>query len=423
MKIGLQTWGTEGDIRPFIALSRGLSAAGHEVTLSFADVAFTVTPRLAALSAAKHLISLPPPYDAETFRRVSQEITASKPRSAQFPCLLEEFLNPMETLLFEDAERLCRDHDLVVGHCLLYTLAAAAKKHHRPRVAVVPSPVQPSKEWVPAGVPNMGRWLNGLFWKLGTSYFERNFGAPAERLFRAQGLAAPHSILNDVWSSPLLNLVAVSPALFPQPRDWPAHTRVIGALAPPEDSSWQMPEPLRRFLAQGPAPLFATFGSMVAAEGDVLATTQELVEGALRAGCRAIVQSDWTLAAGVAEHPDIYRLSCAPHSEIFPHCSVVVHHGGAGTSHAAARAGRPSVVVAHVVDQLFWAAALRRAGIAGAPLERRSLTADRLARRIREVVGSEEMSRRARQVGEAMRGEDGVKAAVESIGALAGAAC
>ncbi len=420
MKIGIQTWGTEGDIRPFLALSRGLTAAGHEVTLSFADIGFTVSPELAALSAAKRWTPLPLPYDAQRLRRVMRDIANLRPRSAQFPRMLEELLYSAEEVLLADAERLCRENDLVVGHCLLYPLAAAAAKHGRPRAVVLPSPVQPSKEWVPAGVPHLGRALNGVFWWFGAPYFERTFGAPARRLYRSLGVAAPRSVLNDVWSSPLLNLVAVSPALFPQPGDWPRHTVVSGALALPEEPAWSMPESLRRFLDSGPAPVFATFGSMTAGDSDVAASARQLVAAAIGAGQRAIIQMDWSRADAIPEHPSIHRLSRVPHGQVFPLCAAVVHHGGAGTSHAAARAGKPSVVVAHGADQLFWAGTLRRAGIADAPLQRHSLTAERLARELRRVVGSREMARVAEQVGAAMRREDGVAIAVERIGALAG---
>jgi sterol 3beta-glucosyltransferase len=179
MRIGIQTWGSEGDIRPFIALSRGLSAAGHEVTLSFADIAFTVTADLAARSAAKTWVSLPPARGAEDLRRVSREIAKVKDTGVQAARILEGFLYPMEELLFEDAERLCRDNDLVVGHFLLSSLAAAAAKLDRPRVAVFLAPTQPSREWVPAGVPNMGRLLNGVLWKLGRLFMERTFRPPS----------------------------------------------------------------------------------------------------------------------------------------------------------------------------------------------------------------------------------------------------
>jgi sterol 3beta-glucosyltransferase len=96
-----------------------------------------------------------------------------------------------------------------------------------------------------------------------------------------------------------------------------------------------------------------------------------------------------------------------------------VHHGGAGTSHAAAAAGIPSVVVAHLGDQFFWADALFRAKVAPRPLVRRTLTAKKLARRIREAVGSSDMRERAAEVGKKIRAEQGVRRAVELIEQLA----
>jgi len=56
-----------------------------------------------------------------------------------------------------------------------------------------------------------------------------------------------------------------------------------------------------------------------------------------------------------------------------------VHHGGAGTTHAACRAGRPAVVVPQLGDQFFWAERLRRLGAAPRALPLRRLTARRLA--------------------------------------------
>jgi hypothetical protein len=50
MKIGIQTWGSNGDIRPLLALADGLQQAGHAVTLvvssidnrSYADTCLSV---------------------------------------------------------------------------------------------------------------------------------------------------------------------------------------------------------------------------------------------------------------------------------------------------------------------------------------------------------------------------------------------
>jgi len=324
----------------------------------------------------------------------------------------------MEQQLVDAAEALCRDNDLVVGHFVAYPLAMAAQKAGRPRVSVFTAPSLPSRTYVPAGVPYWGELITRLFWWIGGFAVERSFGGPVRRLFRAHGLSPAKSLLHDVWGSPLLNLVGVSPSLFPQPEDWPAHTTVCGHLSSGEQELWELPESLRRFLAGGPPPVFMTFGSMTAADEDACAATQRLIDAARLAGCRAIIQSDWVRAADLPESPDVFRLSRASHEAVFPLCRAVVHHGGAGTSHAAARAGRPSVVVAHATDQLFWANTLRRAGLAGAPLERHSFTSESVAAAIRLVLESSEMTRRATDIGQAMRREDGVRAAVERISAV-----
>jgi len=105
----------------------------------------------------------------------------------------------------------------------------------------------------------------------------------------------------------------------------------------------------------------------------------------------------------------------APHQAIFPRCRAVVHHGGAGTTQAATLAGKPSVVVANISEQDYWARELRRLGVAGGLARRRSVTAAGLARRIRQVLASPQMTVRAQALADGMRGENGVQEAVAAI--------
>ena len=81
--------------------------------------------------------------------------------------------------------------------------------------------------------------------------------------------------------------------------------------------------------------------------------TRLMVDAAEIAGRRAIIQSHWESITDIPEHPGIFRITKAPHQVIFPHCSAVVHHGGAGTTHSATRAGCPSVVVEHIYDEFL----------------------------------------------------------------------
>ncbi|MFT2690197.1 nucleotide disphospho-sugar-binding domain-containing protein [Clavibacter zhangzhiyongii] len=60
--------------------------------------------------------------------------------------------------------------------------------------------------------------------------------------------------------------------------------------------------------------------------------------------------------------PDVLAVRSAPFDRVLPGAALAVHHGGAGTSHAVARAGVPAVVVPVTADQPFWAAQLHRRG-------------------------------------------------------------
>jgi sterol 3beta-glucosyltransferase len=142
-----------------------------------------------------------------------------------------------------------------------------------------------------------------------------------------------------------------------------------------------------------------------------------LIEAVGQAGCRAIIQADWERLRDVEVPDTVYRLTRAPHSVLMPRCAAAVHHGGAGTTHAAALAGIPSAVVAFIADQLFWAERLRQAGIGAKPLRRVDLTAKKLARELRWLLDTPGAARRAEEVGRLLREEDGVARAVELVAA------
>jgi UDP:flavonoid glycosyltransferase YjiC (YdhE family) len=143
--------------------------------------------------------------------------------------------------------------------------------------------------------------------------------------------------------------------------------------------------------------------------------TKTLFQGAVLAGCRAIVQSRWDELPDFPAHPRIYKIQKVPHQYIFPSCSAVVHHGGAGTTHSATRHGCPSVVIEHFGDQAFFARELQSLGVAPKVLHRRNITATKLARAIRIVLDSPDMRKKAEELSGLMRKENGVKKAVELI--------
>jgi len=112
---------------------------------------------------------------------------------------------------------------------------------------------------------------------------------------------------------------------------------------------------------------------------------------------------------------DMFLLDEVPHDWMFERVAAVVHHGGAGTTAAGLRAGRPTVVCPFFGDQTFWGWRVQELGVGPAPVPQRCLNAERLADAIRQAVESGEMQNRANALGEALRQEDGIACAADFV--------
>ncbi len=425
MRIGIQTWGTEGDIRPFIALAVGLKSRGHEVTLSIASIdnrcydPFLERYDLRASYAGKGVFS----HNTGEYIKKFFRILETKGSLKQLKLILDDFFNPLAEKIYASSKKLCMENDILVGHFLLHPLNLAAEMSNRPFVSVSLCHTNvPSRHITPMGAPYLGTWMNILWWKLGEIIIDIYFKRDINRLRAKEGAPDVKKVLGGAWESGLLNLVAVSKCFCPQPLDWKYHHRVCGFFNMPDRMQKpEMPRELGSFLNSGPAPVYMTFGSMMP-DLPCLDFNREtallMIEAARIAECRAVIQAPWEKIEGVPEYRDIYRVTNVSHNEIFPHCSAVVHHGGAGTTQAATISGCPSIVVAHAADQEFWGRELNRLGICRRTLRRRSLTPENLAKEIRAVIGSPAMAEKAKIIGDTMKKEDGVGLAAEYIEGL-----
>jgi len=141
----------------------------------------------------------------------------------------------------------------------------------------------------------------------------------------------------------------------------------------------------------------------------------EDIESLRLTGQRGIILSGWA-GLGADDVPDnVYFVDSAPHDWLFPQVAAVVHHGGAGTTAAGLRAGRPSVITPLFGDQPFWGRRVHDLGAWPEPVRQKSLTAGVLADRIRQAVTDEAIGRHAARLSELIRGEDGVARAVEAF--------
>jgi UDP:flavonoid glycosyltransferase YjiC (YdhE family) len=411
VKIGIQTWGSEGDVRPLLALAAGLRAAGHEVTLVVTHVS---NKDYAALGASFGVPVRPAGrLDQDLVKHAAEVLAGRTGILRQVDLILRDLFEPVEPDMLREAKRLCRENDLVIGHFLVHPLRTAAELSGKSCVSVFLAPLIPSANIPPPGAPRLGRTINALLWRIGGIAMDRMFLPRINSMRRGEGLLPLKNIMQKVFLSPGLNLVASSPSLCQAPPDWNASIRQCGSFhLPSQGGQPRLTETLERFVAAGTPPVHMTIGSMSIADPSFAATTRLFTEAARLAGCRAIIQTEHPPAFTPA---DIMFSRDVEHDLLFPRCAAVVHHGGAGTSHAASRAGRPSIVIEHVTDQAFWGGVLHRAGIAPPMLHRRTVTAEKLARAITAVLGSTAMQARARAMGERMQRENGVARAIELI--------
>jgi sterol 3beta-glucosyltransferase len=172
------------------------------------------------------------------------------------------------------------------------------------------------------------------------------------------------------------------------------------------------------FLAAGEPPVCVSFGSMVRRDGERIG--RAVLEALARTGQRGVVLMGWGSWRPERESDFICYLHEVPHDWLFPRCSLVVHHGGAGTTAAGLRSGKPNVVVPFAADQPFWARRVKALGAGPEPIPVRKLTVDSLAAALTRALTDESIRRRAEVVGEKIRAEDGTGEAVRLIEAWAG---
>lgn len=184
-------------------------------------------------------------------------------------------------------------------------------------------------------------------------------------------------ILNDPFGedshSRLLALYAISPGL----------TGYSSRRAPGfffcKDARFCPPRPLAEFLAAGEKPIILTFGSMV--PSDPAGMMKTLIETLQRVGRRTIIQRGWRSLGVDARSlpPFIKMIGHAPHGWLFNQASLVIHHGGVGTTAACLRAGVPSIVVPWMIDQPAWGELTMQHGTTSAVIPQKELSNERLS--------------------------------------------
>ena len=409
MRIVALTFGTEGDTRPMLALCRGLLDAGHDVVVlaersgeAFATALGVPFVALAGDMAAEMESAgsdlLPRGHDVKRVARALSDIATRHTKDWMRATLAH-----------------ARGADAILGAGLaIYVGLSCAEALRIVPIGIALQPMMPTRAFASPFLPpaRLPEFLNRGSHRLVLAMMWRAFRAAINDARRD---VAQQPRRRRQWDGyPIL--FGMSPTLVPRPPDWPARFTITG-------DWWFRAETyapdrgLETFLDEGDAPIYVGFGSMTGFDRERLLAS---VLGALD-GRRALLSSGWSGFGEAALPPNVRCIGHVPHAWLLPRVRLAVHHGGAGTTHAAAHAGVPSVAVPFAADQFFWADRLHALDIAPARLPYRDVTAITLRERI-AAASDDRVRDRARQIGRAMADERGVANAVARIGTLLSAA-
>lgn len=425
MKIFIATYGSRGDVQPYIALGKGLKKAGHEVTLA-TSVRFREFVEGHGLAYGYMNDGLLAVVDTDQGREMIENTTTPWDILRRTVRMKKKLAALQDTLLEESWEAACgADPDLILFHPKAVGGPHFAEKLRIPAVLALPLPMLiPSALRPHAGFPDLklmgepGHIYNRLTSRLVQWLMFMSAGSHVRKWRRAAGLSPVRStdLLRRGDGVPVPVLNGFSPHVVPPAPDWPERVFTTGYWFLDTEETWT-PEPeLAEFLASGPPPVYIGFGSMPSLTPEKMAETA--VQALKKNGARGILATGWG-GLKARDLPDgIIQVNQAPHDRLFPRMAAVVHHGGAGTTAAGLRAGKPSVIVPFFGDQPFWAERVHTLGAGPAPVPRKLLTPDTLARAVGQALASARITAAARNIGEKLRREDGVGNAVKIIETL-----
>jgi vancomycin aglycone glucosyltransferase len=350
MRVLLTAWGSRGDLQPLAALALALRGQGAEVRVcappdeEFRELFDRVGAEFHALGPTTRSIAagLTAPSPDAAFR-LAAELVAARFEALPFTegCDAVVATGLMPAGARDVAEKLGIRFVLATYH-----IFGLPSRHFAPSA-------RPGKQSAPDETDNRVLWAQDAE-RVNALYLE-----PLNRGRDALGLAPVGSVRDQVMGGEVW--LAADPILAP----WADLTDLdlvqTGAWLLPDDRP--LPADLEAFLDAGEPPVYVGFGSMAMRAATDLAQTA--LEAVRATGRRLVLASGWA-GRSLDEAPATLVIGDVNHQALFPRVAAVVHHGGAGTTHAAAIAGTPQVIVPQIVDQPHWARRVAELGIGAA---------------------------------------------------------
>ena len=421
MQIIIITAGSRGDVQPFVALGQGLKGKGHQVSVcthsSFEEFVtqYGLEYRFMNDDMIRFLVS-----------DQGHEVVESADGALGWlktAIKVSKHFKPIMRRMLEEEWQASQGADLIIYHPKAAGGYDIAEKLNIPLIISLPLPLMTPTRAFPCilfSKVKLGGWFNRLSYSF-IPYAAAMYSGLINRWRREVLDLPPRRITAGARvrsnGEPVPVLYAYSPHVLPRPNDWPETAVVTGYwFLDRVNDPWQPPKELEEFLAAGPPPVYVGFGSIA---GKDPAQTGSMVLEALKiSGQRGILASGWGGMEASLLPDTVFKIEQVPHDWLLPRVAAVVHHGGAGTTAAGLRAGKPTIICPFFGDQPFWGSRMVALGVGPEPIPQKKLTAEKLASAITIAVTDKEMQQRAAELGQKIQGENGVESAIRFIEAF-----
>lgn len=400
MKIVYSSRGSRGDVNPIIEVAAILNKEGHETRL--------FVPELFKDYSIKRGLNptLYPEDSMEVMQNMGSGFGSLKGAYAFFSNSVEDQFNFMM-----DA---AADADILITTINEVAAGTIAEYHNIPHYRIGFSPVLPGNH-APPFMPwqNMPAFMNRMGWK-GMELFSKQVLKKFVNPRRIKLGMEPVKDSNQYYTGNSHTLLAINPVLAPPCDSWDNKHRYkydySGYCYGPINGGLN-PE-LLEFINSGAPPVYIGFGSVIIDNPKLF--SKIVVEAVEETGCRAIVGQGWTGLSNKFIHKDIFPVGETDHGSLFPLMAGIVHHGGSGTTHTAAKAGIPQFIMPQFYDQYYWGNSIYKNDIGPKPVTPKKINLNKMIAAI-EGLTNGLYRKAALEQSRRMKNEDGVQKIADII--------
>jgi rhamnosyltransferase subunit B len=411
-RIVLNTWGSFGDVHPYLAIAVELRARGHRPVIATMEV-YREKIEAAGLELAPVRPNIPQPKEQspELIEKIMEPRTGPR-------FLMEEIVYPAVRDAYRDLLVAVEGADILITHPAAPAGPLVGRKTGMPWISTVLAPLSFFSVYDPP-IPPVMQWTTTLFKFLGPRFLKLFFDVMKSEYkakpvaeFRAElGLSDYGNPMFDGQHSPLRVLALFSKIFGAAQPDWPPQAEITGFCFYHGEST--LPPELSDFLDSGPPPIVFTLGSSAVWVGREF--YRESVEAAKQLGQRAVL-----LIGDERNHPgcvlpdNMIAVDYVAYDSLMPRASVVVHHGGVGTTAHGLLAGVPTLIVPFAFDQSDNADHARRLGVSRT-VYRNKYRAPRVARELHKLLSDPSYAQNATEVSRKLKEENGPARAADLI--------